>query len=54
MLNNGHMMNSHRLKPLDVLPGAVHVLRLKFMHFYFDTINGEMNLQQSDGTTRAL
>ncbi|ROL51900.1 hypothetical protein DPX16_19419 [Anabarilius grahami] len=36
----------------DVLPGAVHVLRLRFMRFYINTINVKMNLQQSGGTSQ--
>jgi len=36
-----------------VLPEPVHVHRLEFMCIYVNTINAEMNLQQSDGTGKS-
>jgi len=30
------------MKTCDILPVAVHVLRLRFMHFYINMINGEV------------
>lgn len=33
-----------------VLLGAVHVLSLRIMHLYVNTINANMNLQWSGGT----
>jgi len=34
-----------------VLPGAVHVLRIRFKRFYVNTTKAEMNLQQSSDTS---
>jgi len=37
----------------DILPGAVHVLKLGFLHFYVNTFNANINLQQSGDTSKS-
>lgn len=37
--------HNYKMATCDILPGAVHVLRLGFMRFYVNAINAEMKVQ---------
>jgi len=39
-----------KMETCHVLPGADHVLRLRFVRFYANNINAKINLQQLSGT----
>lgn len=47
------LFRNFKMATRDVLHRAVHVLRLAFMHSCVNTINGEMDLQQSGGTSQS-